>query len=194
MAKAASRTRQLTQAARYSDALRASLKAKLEALKLSQPLPQLCACGCALAHCAPCVQLLTDDCLSLALVLRAVAACPARLLLALSAPCLLRPRLPPRRLHPLDDHVALCAHNCELRGNPHGYALALSRLLVANGVGHLLDTHNKLLVGTSGASPQAQHKGSMFSPLGKAAGVGGAAPAEFVRSSSGHTRSSCGCC
>jgi hypothetical protein len=49
-----------------------------------------------------------------------------------------------RRLHPLDDHVTLCAHNCVLRGNPRAYALALSRLLVANGAGHLLDGHTKL--------------------------------------------------
>ena len=41
--------------------------------------------------------------------------------------------------------MALCAHNCELRANPHGYALALSRLLVANGAGHLLDVHSTLL-------------------------------------------------
>ncbi|KAG8460305.1 hypothetical protein KFE25_011796 [Diacronema lutheri] len=94
--KAAARARARTQAARYSEALRASLKAKLETHEgrlLTAKLPPLCACG----------------------------------------------------LHPLDDHVALCAHNCELRANPHGYALALSRLLVANGAGHLLDVHSTLL-------------------------------------------------
>jgi hypothetical protein len=45
--KAAQRTRALQQAARYSDALRASLKEKVN--QLARPLPSLCACGCARA-------------------------------------------------------------------------------------------------------------------------------------------------
>lgn len=49
--------------------------------------------------------------------------------------------------------MSLCAHNCELRHNPRAYALALSRMLVANGAGHLLDVHTALL-----PPPQPPHR------------------------------------
>lgn len=61
--------------------------------------------------------------------------------------------VPARRLHPLEDHVTLCAHNCVYHANPKEYARALSRLLLSNGLGHLLEGTGKQLLGrAAGAS------------------------------------------
>jgi hypothetical protein len=53
--------------------------------------------------------------------------------------------------------VALCAHNCAFRNNPRAYALALSRLLVNNGCGQLLDAHTKLLPGAELTQSASAH-------------------------------------